>query len=167
MATHSLFAKGAAALAAIALAVGIGGVSAAQADEAPTPQAGTITITAPVVQADDNMKPPTFTGRKFTAYQLASYVSPQTNADHTAITGYGLANAAGVNDADVLSWIGAAAVTNGTVDPNLRSVLNASGGTLTFTGEAADLTPIEFVAKYFYGTGTCFAFGMFCAMVCV
>lgn len=154
MATHSLFAKGAAALAAIALAVGIGGVSAAQADEAPTPQAGTITITAPVVQADDNMKPPTFTGRKFTAYQLASYVSPQTNADHTAITGYGLANAAGVNDADVLSWIGAAAVTNGTVDPNLRSVLNASGGTLTFTGEAADLTPIEFVAKYFYGTGT-------------
>lgn len=154
MATHSLFAKGAAALAAIALAVGIGGVSAAQADEAPTPQAGTITITAPVAQADDNMKPPTFTGREFTAYQLASYVSPQTNADHTAITGYGLANAAGVNDADVLSWIGAAAVTNGTVDPNLRSVLNASGGTLTFTGEAADLTPIEFVAKYFYGTGT-------------
>ena len=74
MATHSLFAKGAAALAAIALAVGIGGVSAAQADEAPTPQAGTITITAPVAQADDNMKPPTFTGREFTAYQLASYV---------------------------------------------------------------------------------------------
>lgn len=154
MATHSLFAKGAAALAAVALAIGIGGVSAAQADESTTPQAGTITITAPVAQSDDNMKPPTFTGRTFTAYQLASYVSPQTNADHTAVTGYGLANAAGVTDSEVLNWIRAAAVTNGTVDPNLQSVLSVSGGTLTFIGEAADLTPIEFVAKYFYGAGT-------------
>lgn len=150
MATHSWFTKGAAAVAAVAFAIGLGGVGAAQADE-PDAAAGTITIVAPQASASDNLIPPTFDGRSFKAYELGAYADVQTNG--TAVTGYDLKNADGITDANVRGWIKDATTHDNTVDSNLSSVLSLSGGDITFTGEAANLTPIEFVAKYFYGTG--------------
>lgn len=45
-------------------------------------------------------------------------------------------------------------MTNGTVDSDYAKVLtyNTTTKTVEFTGTAENLTPLQFVAKYFYGT---------------
>lgn len=144
-----VMAKVAAMLGAVAM-IGAGGLvtSSALADDAtPAAGGGSITITAPSSVDGDNMIAPTVNGEKFTAYELGAYSNVQTA--NRQITGFNLTPANGVSDGEVRNWITAAAVTDGTVNPEYTDVLNADG---TFKGAAENLTPLQFVAKYFYGT---------------
>lgn len=144
----------AAMLGAVAM-IGAGGLvtSSALADDAtPAAGGGSITITAPSRVDGDNMLAPTVNGQTFTAYELGAYSNVQTA--NGQITGFNLTPANGISDAEVRNWITAVAVTNGTVDSDYAKVLtyNTTTKTVEFTGTAENLTPLQFVAKYFYGT---------------
>lgn len=144
-----VMAKVAAMLGAVAM-IGAGGLvtSSALADDAtPAAGGGSITITAPSSVDGNNMLAPTVNKQTFTAYELGAYSNVQTA--NGQITGFNLTPANGISDAEVRNWITAAAVTNGTVDSEYTDVLNADG---SFKGAAENLTPLQFVAKYFYGT---------------
>lgn len=144
-----VMAKVAAMLGAVAM-IGAGGLvtSSALADDAtPAAGGGSITITAPGSVDGNSMIAPTVNGQTFTAYELGAYSNVQTA--NGQITGFDLTPANGIKDAEVRNWITAAAVTNGTVDSEYTDVLNADG---SFKGAAENLTPLQFVAKYFYGT---------------
>jgi len=109
--------------------------------------ANDITITDPTVA---NQSPTaSVNGHKFTAYKLADYTDPQLNKNGDAVIGYDLKQSDDLKT-QTLAAIKAAAITNGKVAANLTNVLNADG---SFKGEAENLTPIQFVARYFYGTG--------------
>ena len=106
-----------------------------------------ITITDPTVA---NQNPTaSVNGHKFKAYKLADYTNPQLNKTGDAVIGYDLKQSDALKT-QTLAAIKAAAITNGKVAANLTNVLNADG---TFKGDAASLSPIQFVARYFYGTG--------------
>lgn len=111
--------------------------------------ANDITITAPTVA---NQTPTaSVNGHKFKAYKLADYTDPQLNKTGDAVIGYDLKQSDDtVKKTNTLNAIKAAAIINGKVSANLTNVLNADG---SFKGEAASLSPIQFVARYFYGTG--------------
>lgn len=144
-----LTAKIAAVLTAVAT-LGAGGLMASSAwadDAGNASDQGTITINEPKAVDGDNMIAPTVDGRSFTAYELGSYSNVQTSGDD--ITGFDLTNANGLSNDTIRGWIKEAAISGGKVDSQYAGVLNADG---TFIGAAENLTPLEFVVKYFYGT---------------
>lgn len=144
------------ALVSTAIAGGITSTAYAGSQEASVPMpassndnnaANDITITNPTVA---NQNPTaSVNGHKFKAYKLANYTDPQLNKNGDAVIGYDLKQPDALKT-QTLAAIKAAAITNGKVAANLTNVLNADG---TFKGEAENLTPIQFVARYFYGTG--------------
>lgn len=131
------------------LSTGAAGLVASTSFAADTP-ANTITITAPT--AGTNLKPPTVNGRNFTAYKLANYADVVVK-DGT-ITSYNLSNATGIDNADLMTAIKAAVITDGAVETTFADVVTlGSGGGITFKGAAENLSPMQFVGKYFYGSG--------------
>lgn len=148
----------AAMLGAVAM-IGAGGVMAAPAladDTAATAGGGSIEIESPQKVNGDNMIAPSVNGRVFNAYELGSYENVTLNKDQSEITGYSLANASGIDNAEVMKWIDSAAA--GMALQALNDVMACTGSgtstTCTFKGAAANLTPLQFVARYFYGTGS-------------
>lgn len=132
------------ALVSTALAGGIASTAYAAADNN---AANDITITDPTVA---NQNPTaSVNGHKFSAYKLADYTDPQLNKNGDTVIGYDLKQSDALKT-QTLAAIKSAAITNGKVAANLTNVLNADG---TFKGDAASLSPIQFVARYFYGTG--------------
>lgn len=132
------------ALVSTAIAGGITSTAYAASDNN---TANDITITDPTVA---NQNPTaSVNGHKFKAYKLADYTDPQLNKTGDAVIGYDLKQSDALKT-QTLAAIKAAAITNGKVAANLTNVLNADG---TFKGDAASLSPIQFVARYFYGTG--------------
>lgn len=151
-------AKVAAMLGAVAM-IGAGGVMTAPAladDTAATTGGGSIEIESPQKVNGDNMIAPSVNGRVFNAYELGSYENVTLNKDQSEITGYSLANASGIDNAEVMKWIDSAAA--GVALQTLNDVMACTGSgtstTCTFKGAAANLTPLQFVARYFYGTGS-------------
>lgn len=131
------------------LSTGAAGLVASTSFAADTP-ANTITITAPT--AGTNLKPPTVNGRNFTAYKLANYADVVVK-DGT-ITSYNLSNATGIDNADLMTAIKAAVITDGAVETTFADVVTlGSGGGITFKDAAENLSPMQFVGKYFYGSG--------------
>ena len=124
-----------------------GGITSTAYAAADNNTANDITITNPTVA---NQNPTaSINGHKFKAYKLADYTDPQLNTAGDAVIGYDLKQSDAIKT-QTLAAIRAAAITNGKVAANLTNVLNVEG---TFKGEAENLTPIQFVARYFYGTG--------------
>lgn len=124
-----------------------GGITSTAYAAADNNTANDITITNPTVA---NQNPTaSINGHKFKAYKLADYTDPQLNKTGDAVIGYDLKQSDALK-AQTLAAIKAVAITNGKVAANLTNVLNADG---TFKGEAENLTPIQFVGRYFYGTG--------------
>lgn len=131
------------------LSTGAAGLVASTSFAADTP-ANTITITAPT--AGTNLKPPTVNGRNFTAYKLANYADVVVK-DGT-ITSYNLSNATGIDNADLMTAIKAAVITDGAVESTFADVVTlGSDGGITFNGAAENLSPMQFVGKYLYGSG--------------
>ncbi|RYQ09071.1 fimbrial subunit FimA [Bifidobacterium pseudolongum subsp. globosum] len=108
-----------------------------------------ITIIAPTASDDNNLVPATVNGRTFTAYKLADYRDVVVHDG--SVTSYDLTPADGITNDELDAWIKAAAVKGETVDPSLAGVLNPNG---TFKDAAENMTPLQFIAKYMYGTGT-------------
>lgn len=124
-----------------------GGITSTAYAAADNNTANDITITNPTVA---NQNPTaSINGHKFKAYKLADYTDPQLNKTGDAVIGYDLKQSDALK-AQTRAAIKAVAITNGKVAANLTNVLNADG---TFKGEAENLTPIQFVGRYFYGTG--------------
>ena len=121
----------------------------ANADE--TPANNDITITAPA--SGTNLIAPTVDGRTFKAYRISNYSNAQVNASGQ-ITGYDMKAQAPFTDALIKDAVKAAIVTDDAVDTNFSEVvtLNADGS-ITFKGDAENLTALQFVGKYFYGAG--------------
>lgn len=137
-------------LAAALLSVGAAGlVSTANAAEAGN---NDITITQPA-EVPNQLKQPTVNGRQFKAYRISNYSNAQVNASGQ-ITGYDMEAQAPFTDALIKDAVKAAIVTNGAVDGDFSEVveLNADGS-ITFKGDAENLTALQFVGKYFYGAG--------------
>lgn len=107
-----------------------------------------ITITQPA-KVPNQLIPPTVNGRTFKAYRISNYSNAQVNADGK-ITGYDMKVTNGFTD-DLIRDAVKAAVDNGA---NLDNVVELkTDGSITFKGDAENLTPLQFVGKYFYGTG--------------
>lgn len=124
-----------------------GGITSTAYAAADNNTANDITITNPTVA---NQNPTaSINGHKFKAYKLADYTDPQLNKTGDAVIGYDLKQSDALKT-QTRAAIKAVAITNGKVAANLTNVLNADG---TFKGEAENLTPIQFVGRYFYGTG--------------
>ena len=137
-------------MAAAMLSVGAAGlVSTANAAEV---NSNDITITQPAA-VQNQLKPPTVTGRTFNAYRISDYSNAQVN-DKGQITGYDMKVTNGFTDALIRDAVKAAVVTGDAVNTNFANVveLNADGS-ITFKGDAENLTALQFVGKYFYGTG--------------
>lgn len=104
-----------------------------------------ITITA---AAHGQSAKPNMANRTFKAYKIASYADvwfETTDANRHA-TGYDLTGV--VPEADMKTAIKAA------VGTSWHGVVAADGNSIKFVGDAANLSAYQFVAKYFYGTGS-------------
>lgn len=104
-----------------------------------------ITITA---AAHGQSAKPDMTTRTFKAYKIASYTDVQfdgTGTDRHAI-GYDLTGV--VPEVEMKAAIKAA------VGAQWNGVVAADGNSIKFVGDAANLNAYQFVAKYFYGTGS-------------
>ena len=104
-----------------------------------------ITITA---AAHGQSAKPNMANRTFKAYKIASYADVRfdgTGANRHA-TGYDLTGV--VPEADMKTAIKAA------VGTSWHGVIAADGDSIKFVGDAANLSAYQFVAKYFYGTGS-------------
>lgn len=137
-------------MAAAMLSVGAAGlVSTANAAEAGN---NDITITQPE-NVPNQLIQPTVNGRTFKAYRISNYSNAQVNASGQ-ITGYDMAAQVPFTDALIKDAVKAAVVTGDAVDTNFSKVvtLNADGS-ITFKGDAENLTALQFVGKYFYGAG--------------
>ncbi|MEF2736543.1 hypothetical protein [Bifidobacterium choerinum] len=170
MNTRSIAKASAAVFAAIAM-LGVGGLTAgtALADDpsaspsapfTPTANAGTIIIhdaPAPSDGGTNDLVPASVNGRTFTAYELGSYADVQVTG--SSVTSMNLVNAPGVTNADVMAWIKAAAqgVNAANTSDDQLKLLDANnkivyqGG--SFVGDATNMSPLQFVARYFYGAG--------------
>ncbi len=129
---------------ATAAAVGIGLTAPAYANAADTQ----ITISAP--QGDrpgtSDLNVNMFDGRSFTAYKLADYTNVQVSDGNVTAMDYKLDTP--LTNAMVDGWIAKA------LDQfPITDVATVSNGTVTFKGDAAAMSPMTFVANYFYGTG--------------
>lgn len=104
-----------------------------------------ITITA--AQHGQSAKPD-MANRTFKAYKIASYanVSFDGAGNNRHAIGYDLTGV--VPEADMKTAIKAA------VGTQWNGVVAADGDSIKFVGDAAHLNPYQFVAKYFYGTGS-------------
>ena len=138
-----------AGLAVAAMLMGAGFVATANAAEVTS---NDITITQPAA-VENQLKPPTVTDRTFKAYRISDYSNAQVN-DKGQITGYDMKVTNGFTDALIRDAVKAAVVTGDAVNTNFANVveLNADGS-ITFKGDAENLTALQFVGKYFYGTG--------------
>ena len=137
-------------VAAAMLSVGAAGlVSTANAAEIDN---NDITITQPAAVPNQLIQP-TMNGRTFKAYRISNYSNAQVNASGQ-ITGYDMKAQAPFTDALIKDAVKAAVVTGDAVNTNFTNVveLNADGS-ITFKGDAENLTALQFVGKYFYGTG--------------
>lgn len=104
-----------------------------------------ITITA---AAHGQSAKPDMTTRTFKAYKIASYTDVQfdgTGTNRHAI-GYDLT---GVVPEDEMK-----AAIKAAVGAQWNGVVAADGNSIKFVGDAANLNAYQFVAKYFYGTGS-------------
>lgn len=104
-----------------------------------------ITITA---AAHGSSAKPDMANRTFKAYKIASYanVSFDGAGNNRHAIGYDLTGA--IPEADMKTAIKAA------VGTQWNGVVAADGDSIKFVGDAAHLNPYQFVAKYFYGTGS-------------
>lgn len=111
-----------------------------------------ITITSPAA-VQNQLIPPTVNGRQFKAYRISDYSNAQVNAQGQ-ITGYDMKITNGFTDTLIRDGVKAAVVTGDAVADNFKDVvtLNADGS-ITFKGDAENLTALQFVGKYFYGAG--------------
>lgn len=137
-------------MAAAMLSVGAAGlVSTANAAEIAN---NDITITQPAA-VQNQLIQPTVNGRTFKAYRISNYSNAQVN-DNGQITGYDMKVTNGFTDDLIRDAVKAAIVTGDAVNTNFSEVvtLNADGS-ITFKGDAENLTALQFVGKYFYGTG--------------
>lgn len=95
----------------------------------------------------------TVTGRTFTAYKIASYSNALFDGEGNAakVTGYNLNST--VDDEKLRAAIKTAITdTNGNVKDAYKDVVTVhSDGSLKFINKDADLSAIQFIAKYFYG----------------
>ena len=111
-----------------------------------------ITITQPA-EVKNQLIPPTVNGRTFKAYRISNYSNAQVNADGK-ITGYDMKVTNGFTDDLIRDAVKAAVVTGDAVNTNFANVVELkTDGSITFKGDAENLTPLQFVGKYFYGTG--------------
>ena len=111
-----------------------------------------ITITQPA-EVKNQLIPPTVNGRTFKAYRISNYSNAQVNADGK-ITGYDMKVTNGFTDDLIRDAVKAAVVTEDAVNTNFANVVELkTDGSITFKGDAENLTPLQFVGKYFYGTG--------------
>ena len=138
-----------AGLAVTAMLMGAGFVATANAAEV---NSNDITITQPAA-VDNQLKPPTVDNRQFKAYRISDYSNAQVN-DKGQITGYDMKVTNGFTDALIRDAIKAAIVSeDGTVANNFNTVVAYTNSKVTFIGDAENLTALQFVGKYFYGTG--------------
>lgn len=95
----------------------------------------------------------TVAGRTFTAYKIASYSNALFDGEGNAakVTGYNLNST--VDDEKLRAAIKTAITdTNGNVKDAYKDVVTVhSDGSLKFINKDADLSAIQFIAKYFYG----------------
>mgnify|MGYP007053689779 CR=1 FL=1 len=140
-----------AGLAVAAMLMGAGFVATANAAEVTS---NDITITQPQSSAVSNLIQPTVNGRTFKAYRISDYSNAQVN-DDGQITGYDMKVTNGFTDDLIRDAVKAAVVTGDAVDTSFANVveLNADGS-ITFKGDAENLTALQFVGKYFYGAGS-------------
>lgn len=111
-----------------------------------------ITITQPA-EVKNQLIPPTVNGRTFKAYRISNYSNAQVNADGK-ITGYDMKVTNGFTDDLIRDAVKAAVVTGDAVNTNFANVVELkTDGSITFKGDAENLTPLQFVGKYFYGAG--------------
>ena len=136
-----------AGLAIATMLMGAGFIGTANADEVAN---NDIVISAPN-DGGTNMKAPTINGRQFTAYRIGEYRDAQL--DGADITGYDLDASEPMNTSIRTAIAGTLLNTDGTVKTPWGDRVAKDGSTVKFIGEAANLSPIQFVGKYFYGTG--------------
>lgn len=111
-----------------------------------------ITITQPA-EVKNQLIPPTVNGRTFKAYRISNYSNAQVN-DKGQITGYDMKVTNGFTDDLIRDAVKAAVVTGDAVNTNFANVVELkTDGSITFKGDAENLTALQFVGKYFYGTG--------------
>ena len=138
-----------AGLAVAAMLMGAGFVGTANADEV---NSNDITITQPA-EVKNQLLQPTMNGRTFKAYRISDYSNAQVN-DDGQITGYDMKVTNGFTDDLIRDAIKAAIVTGNAVDSHFQNVVTlGDDGNITFKGDAENLTALQFVGKYFYGTG--------------
>ena len=138
-----------AGLAVAAMLMGAGFVGTANAAEIAN---NDITITQPA-EVKNQLIPPTVNGRTFKAYRISNYSNAQVN-DKGQITGYDMKVTNGFTDDLIRDAVKAAVVTGDAVDTNFQNVVTlGDDGNITFKNDAENLTPLQFVGKYFYGTG--------------
>ena len=139
-----------AGLAVAAMLMGAGFVATANAAEVNN---NDITITQPA-EVKNQLLPPTVDNRQFKAYRISDYSNAQVN-DKGQITGYDMKVTNGFTDALIRDAVKAAIVSeDGTVDSNFNTVVAYTNSKVTFIGDAENLTPLQFVGKYFYGAGS-------------
>lgn len=120
-----------------------------------------------VINASGSTNHASVKGHTFEAYRLATYQNVQFagQGDTRHATGYDMQQTNAEVNAATLKAI-QTAVTNSTVktDKTLTTptqvntewgaLVKINGQSISFIGDAANLSPIQFVGKYFYGTGT-------------
>lgn len=150
---------------ALAVATLFGGaaVSSTAFAAADTNKANDITISAQGRKDGDVDRTVNVNGRKFTAYKLGSYENVrfetvgEGNAAYKRVKGYDLTSTDNAELSAALKPVvtettgeGDAAKT--TVKAKWNELIQLDGeGNLEFIGDSANLSPVEFVAKYFYG----------------
>ena len=138
-----------AGLAVAAMLMGAGFVATANAAEV---NSNDITITQPAA-VPGQLKPPTMNDRTFKAYRISDYSNAQVN-DDGQITGYDMKVTNGFTDNLIRDAVKAAIVSeDGTVASQFNTVVAYTNSKVTFIGDAENLTALQFVGKYFYGTG--------------
>lgn len=150
---------------ALAVATLFGGaaVSSTAFAAADTNKANDITISAQGRKDGDVDRTVNVNGRKFTAYKLGSYENVrfetvgEGNAAYKRVKGYDLTSTDNAKLSAALKPVvtettgeGKAAKTTVKAKWNKRIRLDGEGN-LEFIGDSANLSPVEFVAKYFYG----------------
>lgn len=107
-------------------------------------------ITLSAAKTAGSSQAPSFTGRTLKAYKIAGYKDVQIDTSGN-VTGYDLSPASAEVHTAIVNALKTATQTNGAVKTNWANLINADG---TGKGDAANLSAEEFVARYFYGTGT-------------
>lgn len=115
------------------------------------------TNTANDIKIAENGNGSTINDRTFTAYKLASYKDAQFDEKGDKVTGYDLTST--IEDAALRNAIKTAITnTDGTVKDAYKDVAsitkdnnNNNNDVLTFKGDDASLSAIQFIGKHFYG----------------